>query len=383
MLSEEIGAHNQYICMSCHAPVAMFRNAGPLSSFRYKDSISCVFCHSIDSVRQDPDPRKSAYTLALNADHLALFKDAERNGGKLSPLTRWKVNINLGAHVRAFSRELYRRDEFCQVCHHLQLKGAPGKKRCVQCHMEPRNILGLEGKEKNHFFPGSNTTIPELIGLPQWARLNQDWLQGRFFIYALADLYKQRDERQWLVGDERLRKFFYLVMRSELGQPSRAGEPVNLKIFTKNVGIAHDWPTSSLDLSEVWLDLRVTDSKGNLIFSSGSVDSQQRVEPGAHTLGGHMIGHDNKIVTHNRVWQIKEKVVNRIIHDQEEIVDEYSFTLPADCGPRINVTADWRYRKLNWEFWTWAYSSDQPIPTPSACRTFTQFKVEPATAPAE
>ncbi|NLH49680.1 MAG: hypothetical protein GX444_13925 [Myxococcales bacterium] len=384
MLATEIGGNNQYICMGCHAPVAMFRDAGSLASFTEKDSISCVFCHSIAAVRQGSDPRKSSYTLALPARHLDLFREAERNGGQLNRWTRWMVNINIGAHARVFKRDFYRRDEFCQVCHHLQLKGAVGKNTCVQCHMEPRHILGLEGKEKNHFFPGANTTIPELIGYPQWAKLNLDWLQGRFLIYVLADLYKQKDEQEWLLGDERLRKFFYLVMRAEFAAPPRAGEPASLRILTKNVGVAHDWPTSSLDLSEVWLEVRVTDREGRPVYSSGLVDEAQRVDPEAHKLGGHMIGHDNKIVQHNRVWQVKEKIVNRVIHDQEEIVDEYAFTLPADCGPRLNVAAEWRYRKLNHEFWTWAYSADQPIPSPVAGRTFTQFAVEPSvTAPAE
>jgi hypothetical protein len=375
LLAAEIGEPNRNICAGCHAPLALFQGGGDTQSYQQKNNFSCVFCHVIDQVEFAADGKQSRIRLSVPVDHLSMFLAAEKNGGQLRALDHWMIRLNPKGHGRVFSRPLYKQDAYCQVCHHLQLKPSGSGPTCVQCHMEPREVLLLPGKMKNHFFPGANTLIPTLLNMDSYAQLNEDYLQGNFFIYSMGPLYNPPKETPADLLRDRAGKFVFLTMRIEATSPLRRGQEMEITVRTKNVGLGHAFPTSALDLSETWLEVRVEDERGRVLFASGGIDDQQRVLPDSHTMGGYMIGLDGHRVAQNRVWQIKKKVVERNIADQQETSDVYRFVLPADSGRLINVTAQWRYRKLSQDFWAWAYSLDRPIPSPVVVRVFDQFEV--------
>lgn len=378
LLADEIGRKNQVLCNGCHTPAVFFKGGGRTEDYAHKDNMTCVFCHVISDIGLPKDPRKSSYTIDLPVDHVSMFLDAERAGGKLDAWNRRLIQLNLRAHGGAFRRDIQGEDRFCMGCHHLQLRGMAGDKTCVQCHMEPRQNVGRSGLAKNHLFTGSNTVVPSLLGFKEVAAITTRWMQGGFLETALGDAYGTQAFPQVKPDAQRLADFRYLSMSAELVQPASRGQPITLKVLTRNTGIGHGFPTSALDLEEVWLTVRVTDETGRVLLESGRLDASHRVEPGAHKMGGHMIGLDGQPVTHNRVWQIREKVIDRMILPGETGVDTYALNLPADAGRFLNVEAGWRYRKLNQPYWEWAYGSGTESPAPYVVQTLQQFPIGPA-----
>jgi len=106
----------------------------------------------------------------------------------------------------------------------------------------------------------------------------------------------------------------------------------------------------------------VTDQDGTSIFNIGGLDENYHIDPKAHRMGGYMLGEDGKLVDRNRVWQIKEKVVERAIPLRHSTYDDYTFRLPEDVS-ELQIEAFWMFRKLNQEFMDWAYGKGkQTVP---------------------
>ncbi len=377
LLADEIGPQNQNICAGCHTPTMFFSGGGQAEDYRQRDNLSCVLCHSISRVALPDDSRKSSYTIDLPVDHLSMFVGAERAGGRLSAVNQLLIRLNPSAHGKVFRRDLYNEDRYCLTCHHLQLRGVTTGRTCVQCHMEPRDSLGLSGKAKNHFFPGAGTTIPLLAGFEDYAALNERWMQGFLLRGALEDVYTLDQPLRAMTDSQRLHDLYYLVMSAAFDPAPECGRTSRLRIQTGNTGIGHAFPSSSLDLEEVWLEVRVTDDTGRLLFSSGGIGAAQQVLPDSHRMGGYLIGLDNQTVTHYRIWQVREEVVERMILPGRTSVDDFEVPLPDDCGTFITVEATWRYRKLGHDYWMWAYGPATAIPSPVVARELRQFAVAP------
>ena len=279
LLNQEMGDRDEELCAGCHTPAALFRGGSSSEAFRTQDNMSCVLCHSISEVAI-LDADRSSYTLSLHGDHLRTFVAAERSDRQLSPIDRAMIQLNTRAHAAVFRNELHGEDRFCQSCHHLQLFGARQSDdevtaSCVDCHMETRSSLGLEGNAANHFFPGSNTTIPTLLGLDEATELTTRWMRGAFFIRTLEDLYNTDAGAVRAFGQARKGDFYYGEMSSRFAHPPTPGQRAKLEITTHNLSMGHAFPSSSIDLQEVWLDVHVTDGSGRTVFRSGAVDDGQ------------------------------------------------------------------------------------------------------------
>jgi len=358
LLVEETGQHNVRNCAGCHAPLAVV--AGDNDYTRYKDAnnSSCVFCHVVEDVSFGPDPRKSSYTVRPNARHLAMFLS---DGGE--GMSRWNhhlIKMNPLGHARVFSRKLYKEDRYCQACHHLQLKQPretgferPG---CADCHMQPRNLLGLAGTEMNHYFPGSNTAIPFLRQDPETLEMMLAWLRGDrpLHLTGWGAFWDLRPE-----GYTKAERDDWLKIRFEPRTPAVPGRPFSLRITTANVGVEHPFPSSVVELIEVWLWVEVRDGAGRVIFRSGELDADGFLDPQAHTLGGYLLDDQGNVIDRNRIWMIKKKVITRQIEAGGHVTDDYEFTVPEDAGDRLQVQAAWKYRKLNQPFVDWAFPGEK------------------------
>jgi len=364
LLVEETGQHNVRNCAGCHAPLAVVAGDNDYTEYKDANNSSCVFCHIVEDVGFGPDPRKSSYTVRPNARHLAMFLSDSGEG-----MSRWHhhlIKMNPLGHGRVFSRKLYKEDRYCQACHHLQLKQPreTGFQRptCADCHMQPRNLLGLPGTEMNHYFPGSNTAIPYIRQDEETLEMMLKWLRGDYPLHlkgwgAFWDLrpegYTRADRDDWL------------KLRFEPQTPPVQGKPFTLRITTANVGIEHPFPSSVVELIEVWLAVQVQDAHGREIFRSGDLDEHGFLDPEAHTLGGYLLDDEGNVIDRNRIWMIKKKVITRQIEAGGHVTDDYEFLIPEDAGDSIEVRARWNYRKINQDFINWAYP-DEKITMPVA-----------------
>ncbi|MFN7951553.1 MAG: hypothetical protein U0610_28790 [bacterium] len=403
LLAAEEGVAEQAICAGCHIPGSLFRGGPPPAAYRTRTNLPCVFCHSITSTTIE-DHDRSRLTLGLDATALAPFRAAETAGRPLTAADRTAIQLNTRAHGRVFARPLLAEDAFCLACHHnplvpadarspvIEAAPAPEKTsslpgftappererelRCVDCHLPPSRVLDPGGTPRNHLFPGANTTVLRLLGFEEDAAFTERWMQSRFLARTLEDLYGRRDVVR-RGGDERKAAFFYAEMRASfVAQPS-AGSDAVLRIETRNLGMGHPFPASSLGLGEAWLEVRVTDASGREVFASGGLDESQRVLAGSHTLGGRLLDRDGTTIDRYRVWAAAHEIVDRQIPHRGSVTDEFAFAVPEGAQRHLNIAAVWHYRKLGQPFWDWAYPNQRPIPSSEVVRTFTQFPLAP------
>ncbi|NLH47754.1 MAG: hypothetical protein GX444_04020 [Myxococcales bacterium] len=353
LMIAEIGAENANLCAGCHHPQSLFDSSQNYRDFADRHNMSCVFCHVADAVQFPPDLRRSVLTLKPNLRHLARL--APDQTGDVSVFGKMLINLFPPGHGRALQRKIQYRDEFCQVCHRLQIKPTNDigleRGRCIDCHMQSRADLGLSGSVRNHLFPGSNTATPFANRDYEQVEFIRCFLKGQFPIQLRAwgqvvDLDEDNALRIWL------------KMNYEPRSAVMPGEKFKFILWTSNIGVDHAFPAAPLDLIEVWIEVRVTDADDALVFQSGGLDAEQQVLPGSHRLGGYMIGKDGNIVKMNRVWQIEKKIVERQIAFGQRIGDEFETVLPDHAPGPLRLTAVWQYRKLSQDFVDWAYDRD-------------------------
>jgi hypothetical protein len=204
----------------------------------------------------------------------------------------------------------------------------------------------------NHYFPGSNTAIPFIRQDEDTLAMMQKWLRGDFPL-NLKGWGAFWDLRTESPGEPE--RSDWLKMRVEPQSAPVPGQPFSLRIITANVGVEHPFPSSVVELIEVWLDVEVRDAGGRVIFRSGEVDGNGFLDPGAHTLGGYLLDEEGNVIDRNRIWMIKKKVIVRQIEAGEHVTDDYEFRIPEDAGDSMEIKASWKYRKLNQAFVNWAF----------------------------
>ena len=352
LLSEEIGKQNQITCGGCHYPRAMFDRSVPMENSYKELNYSCTFCHLIDSVNLWEDRRKSEIAVRLHLPHLQMFDQGGRD--EISALNRVLVNFNPFGHGRVFTKPLYFEDAYCQVCHRLQIQPTTDtplvKPKCIDCHMQARNKLGLEGKQRNHIFPGTNTVNPQVLAQPEMLAKIRDYAEGRlpFPIKGWGSFWEPRDQQKEGI-------IWVLQKAMPLTDPI-PGQDFTLRFVTINASLDHVFPAGPLDLVETWHKVTVWDQDGTELFHVGDLDEQYKIDPRAHRMGGYMMGVDGRLVERNRVWQIKQKMVTRAVPFHYSTYDDYTFRLPERVTT-LRVEAQWMYRKLNQEFMDWAYGA--------------------------
>ncbi len=395
LLASELGAGETAMCAGCHVPGSLFTGGPSAAAYRERTNLPCVFCHSVSEAVVD-DHQRSRYTLAPKLNALTPYRSAELAGESLPGWRRMAIQLNTEAHGKTFTPAILMDDAFCLACHHSQIlplsqapsphasptSGAPSsegtaadaapEQRCVACHLPPLQTTGPEPERRDHFFPGSNATTPAILGLDGARRFTERWMQSQLLVRTFEDLYKTRDAVRRL-GDERKDAFFYADLSASFAAPPRVRETAALTVTTRNLGMGHPFPASSLGLAEAWLEVRVTDASGRAIFASGGLDERQRILAGSHTLGGRLLDASGAPIDRYRVWAAAHEVIDRQIPYPGSVQDHFTFQVPADAERHLNVDAVWRYRKLGQDFWEWAYPERAEIPSSEVVRTFTQF----------
>lgn len=361
-LTGELGPASEQLCTGCHAPAARLVGGPSIEATARGDAFGCVFCHSVTQVKVGAEHEASEIQVALNAAHLAPFREAEQRGQPLSGLARLSIQLNPTAHAKVFKRALYQHDDFCMGCHSPLKAVRHDQATCVECHMPPSARLGLRGSTRNHSFVGSNTATFEVLGDHETAALNEAWTRSDLLVRELKDLYVPADAGPVEVGDGRLGSFYYLGVDARFATPPVPGGTAALDVVSRNLSIPHAFPSSSLDILEAWLEVEVNDAGGRGIFRSGGVDADGRVLAESRRLGGYMHDAAGRPIEHYRVWAAADAGLTAYLPPEGSHSERFSFAVPADAERHLVVTTRLRYRKLGHAFWRWAYG-DRPIPT--------------------
>ena len=68
--------------------------------------------------------------------------------------------------------------------------------------------------------------------------------------------------------------------------------------------VGHDFPTGPLDIIQSWVELHVTDQTGNEIFSSGTVDEKNFIEPGSFLFKAEPVDQYGNLIDRHNLWEM-------------------------------------------------------------------------------
>jgi len=393
VMAKNEGAESTRYCGGCHDPIALFSGmkniySEDLSFEGAQEGISCTVCHSIT----ETDVRGNAqYAVARPAPY-AWERDDSASGRLLSGFL---IRSIPDAHVRAYSRSLYKSPEYCGACHKqfidqeinkvgwVQLqnqydnwKASPWNKpgrpaetlTCRECHMrladsnDPAsgdasdfNRSPGDHKHRSHRFIAANQFVPDLLKLPgheEHTRLTESWLRGQSVVAEIAD--------RWPGG---------AVAPIQLVAPATAapGRPITVRAVVTNRKVGHDFPTGPLDIIQAWVEMTVVDQDGREIFHSGKLNAEHFLEKGAFIFKAEGIDQYGNLIDRHNLWEMVGARFRRALFPGMSDTDEYTFqcpamesapgkapakremafTLPPEPGGKLTVTARLLYRKFD------------------------------------
>lgn len=321
--SKATGGKVDKLCMGCHTPIGVLSGeatpAGKGMSAIADRGISCEVCHNISD------------STGIGNGAFVLTPKLQGRSLKFGPFT----DARSPYHDTAYS-ELHTKSEFCAQCHNVthpfnrmpiertydEWRDSPYAGlgiQCQDCHMKPvPGKAAPMGKERpkiyTHYFVGGNAIVPALLGSPMHADM------ARQMLAAAATVEIQPTP------------------------PLHPGAPATLGVRVHNVGAGHKLPTGFPEGREMWLDVKVTDATGRLIYRSGAV-RDGRTEPGTKSF---------KVVLGDKTGKIVDLEVTDasvVLYDTRILPKgysdvEYHFLLPADAKGPLQVTAELNYWSL-------------------------------------
>ena len=274
-------------CEGCHSPAGVVTGEikGPglkgLSPMAMA-GVSCDICHSVSGVThwQTPahEPENGSMILTPGVETLDGTVLIKR--GPSAP----EDGCGGGFHECEQS-DLHQRADLCASCHqvyhyaahypleatYVEWKHGPYAQKgilCQDCHMvdTPTFLRTADTFEKpsrgeyHHYFNGANYLLYHLARAA--AEKSGD-----------AELVKNLDHK-FQMSVDRLKAAAELEIAPLYGENTLQ----EVRVRVKNVRAGHNLPTSLTNIREMWLEVTVKDGQGKILYASGGLDEQGRLQ---------------------------------------------------------------------------------------------------------
>lgn len=374
-------------CESCHNPAALFSGALTKNSKVKRpwddDGVSCIACHSIQSV----DGRGiGGYVMAVPA--LLVKEDGTR---LLAGVTDQNILDDIPSHRRAMMRPLLKQPEFCGSCHKSQVprelndykflrafmvadelqmssfsKESPhpfytrDKETCNSCHMkrEPAPLFDVsakDGKLATHRWAAANTAIPYFYKWPEQLDAVTRFLENDALgIDIFAIRRKPAAEAEKLIAPVNRNSFSI-----------EPGDRITADVVITNKNIGHSFPPELRDFYEAYIEFTVADQSGKVLYQSGFIKPNGHLDESAHNYKTYLVKADGSYNDKHHIWRTRVIAQNNQIGAGRSDMTRYQFRIPAEASGALQLTARVKYRRFTRVFSDYALgkSVDYPIVT--------------------
>lgn len=329
--SRETNGEADAFCVSCHAPIGWLAEEVPpvdgsgLSEVS-RQGVTCDLCHTITE---------------LTGLGNASFRVTPGNT-KFGPLDD---AINTPLHQSEFNR-LFTQSEICGSCHQI---------------VHPQNGLVLsatydEWKESSfgsrrincqdcHMTPGPGVTKPNpgvaATGAPKKREHTWTHYMTGNNVFAMR---QAGFEGHAAKAEENLKAAAALF----LGVPEKLSpyQPARINVRVRNDGAGHYLPTGLSLYKDMWLEVIVTNEQGNVVFRSGTLDSNGLIQENS-VIYKKVFGDANGNETKN-LWEAAKVLRDHRIPPQEyadEFIEIPGLPLPGTLNIQVrllyrNITPD-------------------------------------------
>ena len=361
-------------CEGCHNPTAVAAGALTDGAARMRpydaDGITCMVCHSIQSVSRYGT---GSYVLA----EPAVMLDA--NGKPIhGPVSDAEILAHLDRHSAAVMKPFYKTPEFCESCHKAALPGMldgykwlrafavydewqnssfsqqsplpfykkPAVSTCQTCHMQREELTALsdpgakDGKLASHRWAAANSLIPAYYHFEEQSRRVAAFLKNGV---VNIDLFAVEADAP-TPGQASL--------TAPLGTAPfslNPGQRVTVSVVIQNKGTGHSLVPEQRDFYEAWVAFTVKDADGKIIARSGYIEPNGSLDPAAHSFTNRLINKHGQLNDLHQVWDNHVLAYNNTIQSGRSQLVRYAFTMPHTSGP-VSVTAAVLYRRFDEHF---------------------------------
>jgi tetratricopeptide (TPR) repeat protein len=261
---------------------------------------------------------------------------------------------------------------------------------CVDCHM-PSFKTGEEGHladgtMHSHDFAAANTAVPFANHDDEHVKKTQDfltsgWISVDIFAVSPEDPKGEKTPmiRRAAAGTDNAPKLSTggptgeesdqagpVVLRDvgEVAAPIDKAQPklvpgstarVDVVVRTRKIG--HFFPGGTLDALNIWLELKGTDANGKIVFWSGEVQDNGKVEPGAHFYRALQLDGAGNPIDKRNAWQARSVMYVRAIPPGAADTAHFRVQVPADAVGPITFTAKLNYQKFG-DYGDFAYAGE-------------------------
>jgi hypothetical protein len=363
VMAKQNGPESTRYCGGCHDPISLFSGTKnifveKLTALQgYNEGISCLACHSI----QKTDVQGNAnYTVTQPTEYLWQWSPDHSAGA----IARNFLIRAWPEHHNRLSKRMYKKPEYCAACHkqfidqevnrvgwvqlqnqydnwaasHWNHKGdARSTVECRECHMpltdshDPAagdstdyNRMTDDHKHRSHRFLAANNFVPSLLhlkGADEHVRLTDRWLQGKIDIPEIRS--------KWAEGP-------VVKMRIDSPRSVLPGQKIPIRIIMTSNKVGHDYPTGPLDMIQSWVELKVEDDSGRVIFTSGERDSRNFLVPGTFLFKAEPVDQFGNLIDRHNLWEMVGVRYRRSLFPGYSDTVEYNVMCPSG-GPSLPV----------------------------------------------
>ena len=337
----EAGAHASRFCGGCH-DVALLTDGGldggdvaPRDP-RAHGGVTCRTCHGIASARPDGN---GSYDLDLGEVPIPKEGDA----------------ASVERHKAAMGKTALRTPEMCGTCHRVFLDEASGNAHHLagQDEETPWMRSAWAGSLSERVDAPLPTKECRTCHMPRVASELGDASATPKNGYTIAS-HRFLGGQTWLAsmrGDEATLTAARAMLQSaatiDVAAPAdaaaavRAGERVVVDVVVRNVGAGHRFPAGVLDAQDTWIEVVVTDARGERVAAAGLTDDTK------HVLRATIVDDHGRPVLRRETNHFRAVVSNHTIAPRDAEVVRYAFT--AGGSFPLHVTARLRHRSRNLE----------------------------------
>ncbi len=375
-------------CEACHNPAALFSGAltdKPRIKERPfdEDGVSCIACHSIQSVNG-----RGIGGYVMGDPALLL----EENGERIANPTDEEILLDIPSHKRALMNDLIRTPQFCAACHKSQVpqelndykflrafavgdelqmssfsKESPhpfyvrDKQSCTSCHMNKvdavySDIAAKNGMVSSHRVAAANTAVPSFYGYKEQLEAVETFLKDDKLGVDLFALRRQAKSG----GIEEL-----IAPVNRQNFKIAAGDTITADVVVTNKNIGHAFPPELRDFYEAYIEFTVTDGAGKPLYKSGFIKPDGYLDEFAHNYKTYLVQPDGSPNELHHIWKTRVIPQNLAIPSGRSDVARYRFAIPGKMTGSVKITAQLKYRRFTRIFSDYALgkSTDLPIVT--------------------
>ena len=420
-MQDVVGTHPSKWCGGCHDPSVLYSGMmdTPIKQIVHTPEanagLGCLMCHSIVKVKSTMG--QGDFVLVYPKLHeLAASKNPVMRW-----LHDYAIYLNPEPHRRAFFKPFMHNQqsaEFCSSCHKVHLDipvnhyrwirgfndydnwqasgvsglGArsfyypPKPQRCLDCHMpvvESGDYGTTDGKLHSHRFPAANTALPFANEDDKQIQAVLNFLKNGIIsvdIFAISPEQEKAAASASVPGE--LSTTFAVGEEAESNHPAaaeggserfdvtaplnkvmpalRRGDTERVDVVVRTRKVGHFFPAGTVDGFDVWLELKATDDKGQVLFWSGRVedDGKGPVDKSAHFYKSLSIDEHGNPINKRNAWSARALVYVKLIPPGAADTVHYRLRIPENAGSKIKLEARLNYRKFSWYYTQFSYAGN-------------------------